>query len=298
MDRKRTLTKYSLLLWKIFRTVLLIGLSFIILQPFVVKTLMACMAPEDLMDSSVSLVPKHFSAYYWQIAWDTLDIGSGIWPTLLVSLITGILQLISSSMVGYGLARVKFKGRGVFFALIFIIMLVPPQTYSMAQYLRFVDFGVGPLSVSLTNSFIPQFMMSIGGLGLKQGLYIYLFYVIFRGLPKELEDAANIDGLGSFGTFVRVMIPNAKNIFLTVFLFSFCWQWTDVSYTNTYFTDRPLLASRILDITVRVGITYDNKGTAIARNAACLIIMVPLILIFIFGQKKITQSITTSGQAN
>lgn len=141
-------------------------------------------------------------------------------------------------------------------------------------------------------------MMSIGGLGLKQGLYIYLFYVIFRGLPKELEDAANIDGLGSFGTFVRVMIPNAKNIFLTVFLFSFCWQWTDVSYTNTYFTDRPLLASRILDITVRVGITYDNKGTGIARNAACLIIMVPLILIFIFGQKKITQSITTSGQAN
>lgn len=297
-DRKHQMTKYGLLLWRIFRTVLLIGLSFIILQPFVVKILMACMAPGDLNDASVSLIPKNPSAYYWNAAWEALAVSRTLLPTILVSFAVGVLQLISSSMVGYGLARVRFKGRGLFFVMIFIIMLVPPQTYAMSQYLRFVNFGVGPLRVTLTNTFLPQFMMSLGGLGLKQGLYIYLFYVIFRGLPQELEDAANIDGLGSFGTFLRVMVPNATNIFLTVFLFSVCWQWTDVSYTSTYFTDRPLLASRILDIYVRVGVTVDTKGTGIARNAACLIIMVPLILIFIFGQKKITQSIASSGQAN
>lgn len=298
MDKKQVLTKCSLWVWRIFRTVLLIGLSFIILQPFIEKILMAFMSPDDLMDSSVSLVPKMLSTYYWEIAWDSLEVASTFLPTVLVSLIAGLLQLASSALVGYGLARVRFKGRALFFVLIFVIMLVPPQTYSIAQYLRFVDFGIGSLSGSLTNTFVPLFMMSVGGLGLKQGLYIYLFYVIFRGLPKELEDAAYIDGLGSFGTFLRVMVPNARNIILTVFLFSFCWQWTDTSYTSTYFTQGPLLASKILNIIVRVGVTYDIKGSGIARNAACLIIMVPLILIFIFGQKKITQSITTTGQAN
>lgn len=216
--------------------------------------------------------------------------------SFIMALIVGLIQLISSALIGYGLARFKFAGRRLAFALVILILLIPSQTYSIAQYMGFRYFlGSG---ISLIDTTGPLFILSAFGLGTKQGLYIYLMMTFFKGLPGSLEEASYIDGANPIYTFFFVMLPNAKPILITVFLFSFCWQWTDSSYASMYFSSLKVIPSVIPAIYLRVGLTPDILGSYIAQNAACMIMLVPLVGLFILGQKYLINSLTSSGFAN
>lgn len=141
----------------------------------------------------------------------------------------------------------------------------------------------------------PVLLLSLVGLGLKQGLYIYLMRSFFMGLPEDLESAAYIDGASIPTTFFRVILPNARTILTTVFLFSFCWQWTDSTFSSVYFSSIDTLASRVLSSFMETG---DAVGNALAQRAAVLIIILPLMVLFVFCQKSLVQSISRSGLAN
>jgi len=283
-------------LWSILRFFLLFGLAFLILEPFITKIVMAFMSPDDLLDPSVNLIPKNLSTYYWEVAWDGLQLRKTFVNSILLSALVAAVQLFSSSLIGYGLARFRFRGRKFLYLMVILIMLVPSQTYSIAQYLNFrYPFG---MDASMIDTLIPMFVMSLGGLGFKQGLYIYLFMTFFRGLPQNLEDAAYIDGAGSFRTFWSVILPNSRSVIVTVLLFSFSWQWTDTSYSNLYFVNLKVIPAMISNIYVRVGLTADPIGSAIAQNAACMLLILPLLFIFALGQKSLTQSIARTGMAN
>lgn len=283
-------------LWSILRFFLLFGLAFLILEPFITKIIMAFMSPDDLLDPSVNLIPKNLSTYYWEVAWDGIQLRKTFVNSILLSVLVAAVQLFSSSLIGYGLARFRFRGRNFLYLMVILIMLVPSQTYSIAQYLNFrYPFG---MDASMIDTLIPMFVMSLGGLGFKQGLYIYLFMTFFRGLPQNLEDAAYIDGAGSFRTFWSVILPNSRSVIVTVLLFSFSWQWTDTSYSNLYFVNLKVIPAMISNIYVRVGLTADPIGSAIAQNAACMLLILPLLFLFALGQKSLTQSIARTGMAN
>lgn len=257
---------------------------------------MAFMSPDDLLDPSVNLIPKNLSTYYWEVAWDGIQLRKTFVNSILLSVLVAAVQLFSSSLIGYGLARFRFRGRNFLYLMVILIMLVPSQTYSIAQYLNFrYPFG---MDASMIDTLIPMFVMSLGGLGFKQGLYIYLFMTFFRGLPQNLEDAAYIDGAGSFRTFWSVILPNSRSVIVTVLLFSFSWQWTDTSYSNLYFVNLKVIPAMISNIYVRVGLTADPIGSAIAQNAACMLLILPLLFLFALGQKSLTQSIARTGMAN
>ena len=117
-------------------------------------------------------------------------------------------------------------------------------------------------------------------------------------MPKDLEDAAYIDGAGALRTFVSIMLPNARTMMVTVFLFSFCWQWTDTVYSSLYFSELPVFANTIQGIFVRVGLSADHLGSAIAQNAAAMLIIIPLLVLFVFCQKSLVKSIAVTGLAN
>lgn len=294
--RKRKVFQFGGSLWKLVRFCLLFGLAFLILRPFVTKIVMAFMSPDDLLDPTVNLIPKHLSLYYWDVALEGLKLSKTFFTSLMLGILVSLIQLASSSLVGYGLARFRFKLRGLLYVMVIIIMLVPNQTYKVAQYLSFrYPFG---LNISTIDTLFPMFMMAFGGLGFKQGLYIYLFMAFFKGLPQNLEDAALIDGAGSFRTFWSVILPNSRSVIITVLLFSFSWQWTDTSYSSLYFTNLKVMPAMIGEIYVRVGLTHDPIGSAIAQNAACMLLILPLLLLFMFGQRYLTQSIARTGMAN
>lgn len=282
----------------LLRYVIIFGLAFIILKPFFYKILMAFMHPDDLLDSTVKLVPRHFSLYYWKTAWEGLRVEEAAGNSFFLSLFVGIIQVLSCVSIGYGLAHFQFKGKRLAFGFVIAIMLVPFSVTSIAQYLQFAYFGFGGLRLDLTDTFIPILVLAFTGLGLKEGLYIYMFREFFCSMPEELEEAAYIDGAGVIKTLFTVILPNARTIMLTVFIFSFCWQWTDTAYSSLYFYETPVFANVINAIYIRVGLNADLLGTFIARNAAAMLLMLPLIILFGFCQKLFLKSVAMSGLAN
>lgn len=302
MNKQRMKTKLTRGIWSGFRFVLIFGLCFIILYPFLVKILAAFMSPDDLLDSTIKFIPKHWSTYYWKFAWERLDIMKSGGLTLCISLVSAVLQVIVCTMVGYGLARFKFKGRKIAFAVVIMILLVPSQVYSIPQYLNFRYFGVGNATVNLIDSIIPIYLLSIGCMSVKQCLYIYLMREFFKDLPRDLENAAYIDGASIGRTFIKIVLPNAKGMMITVFLFAFCWQWTDTDFSSLYFSSKTTLAMRsivgsYMVVKGQVSST-DPFGTAIARAAATIIIILPIVLLSAFCQKFLVRSISRSGMAN
>lgn len=289
-------------LWSLFRFVLVFSLCFVILYPFLIKLLVTFMSSEDLLDATVKYIPKNWSLEWWKFAIKRLDIVKSGGLSLFLSLGSAVIQVIVSTMVGYGLARFRFKGRNVAFAVVMIILLVPSQVYSIPQYLNFRYFGVGSLTVNLLDSVIPVFMLSLGCMSIKQCLYIYLMREFFKELPKDLENAAYIDGASIAKTFTAIVLPNAKNMMLTVFLFAFCWQWTDTDFSSLYFTSKTTLAMRPVVgsyLTVKGQVaSVDPLGTAIVTAAATILIILPIVILSAYCQKFLVKSISHSGFAN
>ena len=251
------------------------------------------MSPQDLLDNTVKLIPRNWSVYYWKEALDQMYLPKSLINTVLLSLSIALIQTFSCTLVGYGLARFKFKGRGLAFAFVVTILLVPYQVISIAQYQSFVNIHIG--SFQIVDSFLPLYVLAFTGLGVKEGLYIYLMRENFRSLSVTLEEAAYIDGAGIFRTFATIMVPNARTMMITIFLFSFCWQWTDKTYTSLYLMDTKVFSNSMSKIFIEHGNFGDPVGTAIAKCAASLFVMAPLIILFVFCQKYFVKSISQAG---
>ena len=134
--------------------------------------------------------------------------------------------------------------------------------------------------------------MVLTGLGLKNGLYIYMMRQFFRGLPYELEESAYIDGAGPLRAFRSVMLPNARNMLLVVFIFSFTWQWTDNAITPMLLNNLKVFAN-VMGLVVP---DYSNATVSGAMNSiSALLIMTPLLIIYLFLQRRIIQGVESSG---
>lgn len=294
--------KIGQLAWSVFRFVLIFGLCFVILEPFIEKILMAFMSREDLLDATVKHVPKNWSLYFWKHALDKLKLSTAGVKTLRLALISAIIQTITSTMVGYGLARFKFKGRNFLFAMVVLVMIVPQQIYSISQYLGFRFFGIGSLTINLLDTEWPVYILAACGLSMKQCVYIYLMREFFMGMPNDLENAAAVDGAGVIGTFVKIVLPNAVTMMVTIFLFAFCWQWTDVSFSSLYFESSLTMAqiptsSTLMRVVTESGME-DKLATVIAQNAGAILVIIPLVGLAVICQKFLVQSISQSGLAN
>lgn len=209
-------------IWMILRFIIIIGISYMILYPFFTKLVVAFSSTEDIVDNTVMYIPRQGSTYFIERAVLNMNYWTSFINTVLLSLIVAVLQLFVASVAGYGFARFKFKGRDLLFVLVLLTLMIPAQTIQLPLFVRFSHF-LGT-DLSLINTFWPLTIMSALGLGLKNGLYIYLMRQFFRGLPKELENSAYIDGAGFFRTFFSIMLPNAMNMMITVLLFAFTWQ--------------------------------------------------------------------------
>lgn len=277
--------------WYIIRLVLIIGISFMILYPFVVKGIVAFMSTNDLSDNTVMYLPREGSTYFIQKAVMSLDYWSALLNTALMSLGVAILQLFVSTMVGYGFARFKFWGKNILFLLVILMLIVPSQTITLPLYVNLNNFlGTG---LSLINTPFAMFFLAIMGLGLKNGLYIYMMRQFFRGMPKELEMSAYIDGAGHFRTFFSIMLPNATNMMITIFLFAFTWQWTDTTYNAMLIPDLNILTNTIMKVT---SVTSDDVlQTQALIDTSSLLLILPLLIVFLFAQRYFIQSIERSG---
>lgn len=306
---RRTLLKWGV---SICRFVLLFGMCFLILQPIFNKISVSFMEDKDLYDPTVISIPEHFTTERYALTAELMEYSKGIVNSFLVALTIAILQISVTTLVGYGFARFEFPLKKLWWAFVMLVVLVPPQTISTYLYLhfRFFDFlGIFKLirgeALNLRGSVIPYYMMSACCMGLKNGLYIYMIRQFFRNIPKELEEAAYVDGCGTLKTFLKIMLPDATPILTSCFLFSFVWQWTDSFYSKMFLGQISLLSTKLATLVDTLGAYYmritgvkTSVDVAVSNSilaTGTLMFITPLIILYLFAQKGFVESLSSSG---
>ena len=315
--------------WYLFRLILLLGISYIVLYPFITKIAGSVMAPQDFIDVTVLIIPKNFTFEMYSAIFNELNYMEAFINTFILSITCAVLQTFACALVAYGIAKFKFKAAKIIFIAVMLTMIIPHRTlyYSMFVNFRWFDFrdpissifdGKGIIEligglfnspdtvggINLHNTYLPLVILSIFGLGFKNGLYVFLLRQFFRGVPDELDESAYIDGSGPFKTFFRIILPLSVPMLITVFIFAFSWQWTDTFYSGLFFqstTKQVVLMPNIVGIpdSLRVKseayIEGQNLYFSAIRNTCGLMIIAPLVVVYVFCQKYLVQGIERSG---
>ncbi len=298
---------------------LVAGLCFTILYPLLKLVPTVFSAIEDLGNPNVIWLPQEFSTVAFKAA-VRFVMPAGIWTllkTVLFAAALMVLQVFFSALVGYSMARVKSVLSKIAYFLVILVFLTPRQSLLLAQYIFFKHFDfLGIMNIftkagetDLINNPVTLVLLAIFGFGVNQSLFIFLFSQFFKNIPKELEEAANIDGCGFFRTYFRIMLPNAIPIISTVAVLSFVWNYGDTYFTN-YFAPKFGLMSTLLSntfvsanksfilnaIQTWFGIPAVNDfAFDAAKQAGVLIYLIPLIIVYLVGQRKLVQNMENSG---
>ena len=256
-----------------------------------------------MTDPTVMWIPRHYTLNVLKETLTAMDFVNTLKTTLLLNIGCSLVQVVSCAITGYGFARFKFKGKGLLFGIVVMMILVPTQVISLPLYTQFRYFGFGSFSINLIDTMWTMYLPALTGNGIRSGLMILIFRQFFKGLPRELEDAAYIDGCGPFMTFVRVMVPNAASSFLTVFLFSVVWYWNDYYVSSTFFTNTKTVALMLQNLYTELKLRLFNSATVeispreqiVWKEAGCLLSITPILVMYVFLQKYFTEGIERSG---
>ncbi|MEA4832769.1 hypothetical protein SDC9_120005 [bioreactor metagenome] len=326
--RLRVFSLYFLknIVWVIFRLVLLLGISYVIILPFVTKIAGSIMSPDDFLDVTVKLISKYPTLDTYKYIITENKYLTALSNTAILSLLCAVVQMLTCAVVGYGFSKFKFRGNKFLFLCVVFTMIVPHQTLQLSMFMKFRYFDIYGIysfiyktfnlesfytigkdkffrfdSVNLINTYWPLAILSFGGLAFKNGLYIFIMRQFYKGVPDELEEAAYVDGSGVIKTFVKIIIPLSIPMMVTVFLFAFSWQWSDNFYTSFFFTKEGLY---LMPHIVSVPKTLE-KASQLLPNAAAyqnaitstcgLMIVFPLIILYCFCQNFLIQGIERSG---
>lgn len=302
----RRLQKWA---WIICRAVLMTGLSFVVLYPVLYMVSMAFRPAEQMADPSVVWIPKSLTLENIKSAIEYLDYGNKASFTGMLTIVCTLLQMATASLAGYGMSRFKFKGRGFLFGLLILSIMVPPQNIILSlfrQYQNFDFFGIGslvglitgtPLTVNLIETPWSMVLPALFANGIRSGLIIFIFMQFFKGLPVELEDAAYVDGCGTFATYARIIMPNAVPALVTIFIFSIVWYWTDYYHASMFMPNKTLtIAMSAVGSLMQAEDTVFNPWAHVAvMQAGCLLVVLPPLVVYLFMQRFFVESVERTG---
>jgi multiple sugar transport system permease protein len=201
--------------------------------------------------------------------------------SLIITLFSVIGTVISSTMVAYGFARICFRGSSFWFACMMLTMMLPSEVLTIPQYIFFQKIG-------WINTFLPLIVPSFFG----GAFFIFLIIQFLRGIPKELDESATIDGCGRYRIFMQILIPLLVPPIITVSIFKFYWTWDDF-FSPLLYLNSPKLA------TVSLAIKNMSDPTAQtdwgAMFAMSVLSLLPIVVVFIGFQKYIVEGISTTG---
>ena len=306
-------------LLKCFTMILIAGLCFTILYPILDLVPVVFSSVEELGNPNVIWIPLEQSTVSFKAATRFIMPEGVLTMVKSVLYAAGIMlvQLFFSSITGYALARVDFWGRKLVFFMVILVFLLPRQSLLLAQYIYFNHFDVLGImdlfteagEVNLINNPIVLVLLAVFGFGVNQSLFIFLFSQFFKNIPKEIEEAALIDGCGFYKTYFRIMVPNAVPIISTVAMLSFVWNYGDTYYTN-YFNPNGSYLSTILSSTFNsankeyvmnaVRTWYDiplvpDMAFDAVKQAGVLIYLIPLLVVYLIGQRRLVENMENSG---
>ena len=298
-DRKRWISNCKKFILGLFKLVIIVGICYVILGPVIGIVSSSFFSDADNYNTMVYLIPQEPTLERYKLAMQYLNYGKTLSASLIYSLTLMLIQVFVCSMVGYGFARYKFPLKNLLFACVVVMIVIPTHTIMLPLYMTFAKFGVLGHTVNLLSTPVPMYLMSFFGCGLRSGLYIYIFNQFFRGLPKEIEEAAFVDGAGTWYTYFRIMLVNAIPAVITVAIFSIVWQYNDTFYAKLFLISDDIVISKKIS-TIQATISnvekiYDPKIQELYLDAGVVLVMIPVIIIYVALQKYFIEGVERSG---
>lgn len=256
-------------------------ISVLLILPIALLIITALKTPEQLSTTDFIWfpIPPAFENFVLAVTEQPFFVYAA--NSFFLSSISGVLTTFFSALVGYGFARLRGPGKNFLFGVLISMMLVPGIVTLIPTYLLFARIG-------LVGTYWPWVLWAIAG----SPFLIFLYRQFFAGLPRELEEAATLDGCSRFGIFMRIFIPMSKPIIVTVFVLSFTGVWGD------FITPNLLLNYDNTTLAVALTTGYVNDQGFPLNNliaAASILYVIPMIIVFIFAQRSYVAGFSTSG---
>ncbi len=263
----------------------IIALGIVMVYP-VLWMIVSSFKPNTMIFSDPGLIPKAVTLENYVSGWKGYagtTFGRFFLNSLFMCVVAIIGNLISCTMAAYAFARLKFMGRGLWFAVMMITLMLPGHVTLVPRYIMFNTFGwVGTYLPIL----VPKFLAT-------DAFFVFLLVQFIRSLPKELDEAATIDGCSPIGVFLRIIVPLASPALVTTALFTFLWTWDDFFNHLLYLTKPETFSvSRALRTFIGDAGAVSNWGGALAMSTLS---MIPAFILFFSLQKYFVQGITTTG---
>lgn len=268
---------------RLLKHAFLIAASLVMLYPLF-WLLSASVKPENEIFTSLSLWPSTFQFDNYTKGWNALPMSFSVFyiNSAIVTVLSVIGNLISCSFAAYAFARLRFNGRNFFFALMMLTLMIPYHVVLIPQYVEFLKLGWVNTYLPLI---VPKFLAS-------DGFFVFLMIQFFRQLPRELDEAAEIDGCSPFKIYWRIVLPLSLPAMATAAIFSFIWVWEDFLGPLIYLND---IKTFTVPLALRLFVDSQGESAFGQMFAMSVTSLVPVIIFFILFQKLIIRGIATTG---
>lgn len=240
--------------------------------------------PDSEIFSSIGLIPNEFRWQNYPDGWtaQAYTFGHYMSNSLVVTLGVIVGNLFSCTLAAYGFTRLEWRGRGLAFGFMLMTLMLPIYVLVVPQYIMWSKLG-------LINTFVPLILPKFLA---TEPFFVFLMVQFFRGIPRELDEAARVDGAGYFGTFFRILLPNVLPALATTAIFAFIWTWNDFFNQLLYLTKPENLTAAVALRNFADATSGTSWGPLFAMSTVSLI---PVFLIFLFGQRYLVEGVATTG---
>ena len=240
--------------------------------------------PDEIWTNQTAIIPNEFYPQNYPNGWagfGGISFATFYRNSLFYATLGTILSVSASAVVAYGFARVRFRGRRIWFAVMLVTLMLPTQVQIIPQYIVFKQLG-------WLNTFYPLLLPRIGG----SAFFIFMIIQFIRSIPIDLDEAAMIDGASKFGIFARVILPQLTPAIITAAIFSFYWTWDEFLVPLIYLNSPELYLVSLALRTFSDPSGQTDWGAIFAMSALSLL---PVFVIFVSFQRYLVEGISTTG---
>ncbi|SEP61422.1 carbohydrate ABC transporter membrane protein 2, CUT1 family [Devosia sp. YR412] len=279
----RTLSPMQRRLLSVLTHAALLAVSVLMLYPLL-WMLAASFRPENEIFTSASIWPSEWSLDSYVRGWNGLRTSFGTFFTnsFIVSILSVCGNVLACSMAAFAFARLNFKFKNFWFAMMLMTLMLPYQVTLIPQYVLFRQLGWVNTFLPLV---VPKFLAA-------DGFFIFLMVQFFRGLPKELDEAAQMDGCSPWRIYWKIIMPLSMPVLATAAIFTFIWTWDDFFGPLIYLSEMKTYTVMLGLRTFTDSTGESDYGGLFAMSVASI---VPIFLFFLFFQRLLIEGIATTG---
>lgn len=265
--------------------VIVFVIGIIMIYPLIWMVMSSFKENSTIFSTAGSLIPEKFIVSNYSTGWKgfgKISFATFFKNSIFISVVATLGTVASSALVAYGFARFKFRGRGILFAAMLLSMMLPAQVLMIPQYLWYQKLG-------WVGSYLPLIVPYFFAI---QGFFVYLMINFIDGIPRELDEAAKIDGCSYYTIFSKIILPLISPALITAGIFSFMWRWDDFLSALLYVNES---AKYPVSLALKLFCDPGSSSDYGAMFAMAFLSVLPAVIMFIFFQKYLVEGIATSG---